>query len=743
MSRLVPILALPALLFATATAAAEGKTLQQTADREALRNAIEEVLARPPLNDARVGVQIASLDTGEVVYASHADDLLNPASNVKLFTSAAALARLGPEYRYQTEFLTDAPIKDGKVRVLYVRGKGDPTITTERLYNMVSELAHTGLKEVHDIVIDDTWFDDDRVPPGYDQEDSDRAYMAPPGAVSLNWNAVGIFVRAGEKPGDPAVVEIDPPSEFFVVESSLTTTGQRRSRLDVRSEPLGDKQRVRVTGTITLGRASWVGWKKIDNPPMYFGYTLKALLQQRGVKVRGRVKLGQVAPDARLLYLHQSDTLDLVLKKLNKDSQNFIAEQLLKTLAAEVKGPPGTTQKGVEVVEEFLAQDVGIARGTYVMKNGSGLNDTNRFSPAQTTKLLCYMAKQIPMMPEYLSTLGIAGKDGTVRRRFEGTDAVGRLRAKTGTLENVSALSGYVVGVGGERFVFSIMVNDYDRRAGSVIKGLDAMGAAVAAVGGSEGPTRAVAEALTDDVRPGSLDEARARIRTYLLLGRQADKRNIAFLRTAWRNEKDPAVRVVVAESLYRSDPQDYLAARALLDSFSATPEVYGRLRQVAKDLEIDVPGVSSVIDLAAEGNPDALAHLVDLAKATGGDEGAQKELAEALADVSRTAPTELLVTLRRTPPADREAAIALLARGFVAAADPEHPFWAALKRAMGAVDGELSAFARQMETTLSKKIAEARAPALPAETSANAESAPASASSPLDPPVADTRPGG
>ncbi len=730
LQRLVALLTL--LVASSALANAKEK------DREALKKALAELVKRSPLSTARISVQVYSLDDDEVVYAENADELVNPASNVKLVTAAAALSHLGLEYRYETEFLTDAELKQGKAKLLFVRGKGDPSITTERLYNFVSEILHTGLREVQDIVIDETWFDADRVPPGYDQEKSDRSYMAPPGAVSLNWNAVGVYLRPGEGGvGSKAVVEIEPDSEYFVIDNQLVTGNRKSRRFSVTSKPDKDKtrQRIEVRGSIPDERGSWSVWKKIDSPPLYFGYTLKQLLKERGVKVKGRVRLGTVPPTAKILYVGQSETFDVVLKRLNKHSSNFVAEQLLKTMGAELKGPPGTTLKGIEVVEEYLEREVGIPRGTYVMKNGSGLNDTNRFSAAQMVKVLKHMYERFPLAPEYLSALGVAAKDGTLKYRFEGSEAAGRLRAKTGTLENVSALSGYVQAVGGEKFAFSVMVNDFPGRASAVLQHIDALGAALAAVGSGSTPTDAALAMTRPRSVVGPIDEVKTRVRTYLALGRQGDKRNIPFLRTAWRNEKDPAVRAVVAESLYQSDPQDYLGARALLDSFSAGDEVYGRLRRVAKALSIEVPGVSSVVELAASGNLDALSRLVELARASMADEQARNDIADALAEVARTAPEELLVSMKSAPPPERDAALSLLARGMVKAADPEHPFWPALKKTMGGVDAELAAFAREAETSLSVHIAEEKAP--------KPVDAPEGGGRPPDGAAAEARPGG
>jgi len=181
--------------------------------REALKKSLADVLAQTPLSSARTSVQVQSLDDGTVVFAQDADDLLNPASNVKLFTAAAALVRLGPEYRFETEFLVDREA-GGRARVLYVRGKGDPSLSTERLYNIAGELYHGGLREVlGDLVVDDGWFDGQRLAPGFDQEVGDRPYLAPCGALSLNWNSVAIYLRAGDRTGARARVESEPASD--------------------------------------------------------------------------------------------------------------------------------------------------------------------------------------------------------------------------------------------------------------------------------------------------------------------------------------------------------------------------------------------------------------------------------------------------------------------------------------------------------------------------------------------------
>jgi D-alanyl-D-alanine carboxypeptidase/D-alanyl-D-alanine-endopeptidase (penicillin-binding protein 4) len=314
-------------------------------------------------------------------------------------------------------------------------------------------------------------------------------------------------------------------------------------------------------------------------------------------------------------------------------------------------------------------------------------------------------------MPEYLSALGIAGKDGTLKYRFEGSDAVGRLRAKTGTLENVSALSGYVQAVGGERFVFSVMVNDFPGRAGTVVRHIDALGAAVAATGTAAGPSAAVASMTQPRAVVGPLSELRSRMQTYRALAQKGERRSAAFLRTAWRSEADPAVRAVIADALYRLEPREAASAHVLLESALPSDDVYGRLRQAAQADGVDVPVLPALVELASAGNVDAAARLLEFVRAAGGDEAASAWLAEQLAVVATDAPQELVLALKGAPGAERDAAVDALVIGLVKAAQADAPLWPTLRAAQGSVDPTTAAFARGLESTLSQKIAAARAP--------------------------------
>ncbi len=706
-------LALPARAQEPGTAAVAQS--QRNADREALKKAIDGIIAQTVLSRSRVGVQVVSLDDGSVVYSRNADELLNPASNVKLFTSAAALVRLGPEFRFDTEFLVDDQSKAARPRKgqgsgdlrgnLYVRGTGDPSITTEKLWGIANELYFAGLRSVSgNLVLDDSYFDGNRIGPGFDQEESDRAYMAPTGALSLNWNAIGVYLSPGASPGAPGIVELDPPSDFFVVENRVTTTRSRSlRRLWVSSVAAGDKQRIVVSGRVPVGSSPVAVWRKLDNPALYFGHTLKQLLATRGIRVRGKVVAGPVPEGAQPFMLHQSETLDLVLKRVNKVSSNFVAEQLIKAMGAQVAGAPGSWAKGIRVVEDFLATEVGIRLGTFVMKNGSGLNDTNRFSAAQICKLLRHMWLRFPLAPEFLSSLGIAAKDGTLHYRMEGTDAAGRLRAKTGTLENVSALSGYVQAVAGERFVFAVMANDFPGRASPVVLALDALGAAIAGFG--EAPDSALAQTAGPEEQLGPLADLKARMSIYEKLAEARDPRNVTFLRTALKTERDPALKAIIAEAVYRSSPNDSDGVRALVENFDSGAEVFGRLRQLARELASSTPVLGSLTAVAGEGDADALGRFVEVAALAKSDEGLLQELLEPLSEVARNAPDELIAALFSTPELTRESALDVLAKSLSASSEPDHPFPTAVKRSAGSVDPQIAEFARHLEQELLSRI--------------------------------------
>ncbi len=686
-----------------------------------LPSSIAEILRAGPIHDSRTGVLVTDLDSGRVVYAKNADELLNPASNMKLLTTVSALATLGPDYRFDTEIYVGEAPKAGVVKgALYLRGKGDPSLTTERLFRIVRDLKHLGVKEVTgNLVIDDTYFDAEYDGPGWEQDDSDRPYMAGAGAVSLNFNSVGIHVHPGEGQGARGRVELEPASDYLVLENlAETASGGARARIVASSIEDGNRQRIVVRARLPVGSRGAVVYRRISNPPRYTGETFKALLAEQGIRLRGKVVLGKVPAELRPFLVDRSEPLTVLVHKLNKWSQNHMAEMLLKTMGAEAGGTPGTWSKGVAAIEDFLATQVGIPRGSMVIRNGSGLNDTNRLSARHLVKLIEWVEHRSLIAPELLSSLPIAGIDGTTRNRLGGTLAQGRLRAKTGTLQNVTALAGIVDAVNGRHFAFAILVNDYPGPLSNVLPRVDAIGAAIASVGSAGGSRSAVALAERPPSDPSTpIDILRTRMKTFADLGGREDARNATFLRTALRSERDPALRAVIAEALFRADPQDEFAAAAVLESFAVTPEIFGRLRAAADGASGRLPVVDTLIDLGAAGNHSAIGHLIAVTGELETEDPLLLELAAGLTEIGRTAPDELLTALEAAGEDAQASVIAMLGRT-IGDVDPHlaysplasHPFHIALAKAASGTDPQLATFARAVERRLTR-VAELPSP--------------------------------
>jgi D-alanyl-D-alanine carboxypeptidase/D-alanyl-D-alanine-endopeptidase (penicillin-binding protein 4) len=425
-----------------------------------LSQRIDEILAAPSLAGAKVGISVADVDTGRPVYGKADATLYNPASNVKLVTTIAALATLGPEFRWKTALYTDG-IKGGEVEGnVYLKGAGDPSLVGEDLWKMASDLASLGVKKIGgDVAIDDTYFDDARVGPGFEQKSDDLPFRAPNGAVSLNYNACSIHVLPGEKEGAPGRVVVEPASPYFSIINESRTVAAGHTHLTISSRESGEKTEIKVVGRIKAGEQPHVEYRRVAHPDLYTGWAFRELLVRRGIKLNGKVIRATVPTGAKAVVSHYSAPLGVLARDVNKHSNNFMAEQVLKTLGAETVSRPGTWGKGVKAVSRFL-ESLGIHADQYKMTNGSGLYDSNRFSPTQIVTLLRNAYRDFRYAADFVGSLAVAGADGTIGHRMEGSLAERYVRAKTGTLAGVSCLSGFAGGPGRAPLAFSILMND-------------------------------------------------------------------------------------------------------------------------------------------------------------------------------------------------------------------------------------------------------------------------------------------
>ena len=433
-----------------------------------LQNNITKTLQTSILQGASVGIQIRSVDFDEIIYEYNPEISLNPASNTKLITSVAALTKLKPEYQFITTVHTDAKLKgDVLSGDIYLRGGGDPTLSYEALLSLAQAVYNVGIRSIRGNVIgDDSFFDDEREFAGW--HDFDRAYSGRMSALSLNYNAVRLIVKPSSRSGNSPKIILEPPTSYVTINNQAVTstksgiyasfTGSGEPE-DAEALP---EETLDIRGKIsTKSRYGVSAYVYVNNPSLYTTTSFRDALKQVGITVDGQVVLGQVPAKSRRITTYTSEPLSRIICDSNKISNNFVAEQILKTLGAEIVGAPGTTEKGLQVIREFL-EELDIPTDTYVLENGSGLSRNNRISAQQIVALLASMYENFEVRSEYLASLAIAGVDGTLRTRFQDTQAERRLRAKTGALREVSCLSGYAASQDNEVLAFSILVNDYN-----------------------------------------------------------------------------------------------------------------------------------------------------------------------------------------------------------------------------------------------------------------------------------------
>lgn len=405
---------------------------------------------------SKVAISVVSLATSETLAEVSSDTLLIPASLMKLFTAATALDRLGPAFQYQTKIYALAPVSQGSVSKLYLKGSGDPSIVPEELWKMTHNLAfETGIRKVEtEIVLDDEYFDKERQPQEWSNNDESRSYSAPISALSFQFNSVRFMI--GPTDGKSVIVRWDPESPYLNVVNNVRMGGSDQINFSRTEKADGDLYT--LSGTFRHGEAKTF-YRSISQPTLYTGINFSEFLRREGIDVPKVVHPGKTPENVELLLTHTSKELSLILRDMGKYSNNFIAEHVVKTLGAEIVSVPGTTAKGCEVIQKYLAE-VGLSP-TFTLVDGSGLSRENRFSARHITTLLANVYKKFEHAPEFLSMLPIAQIDGTLKDRFAKTSSLsGQVRAKTGSLHDVASLAGYVVTQSNEPIAFAILIND-------------------------------------------------------------------------------------------------------------------------------------------------------------------------------------------------------------------------------------------------------------------------------------------
>jgi len=511
-SLLIPILCV---------AAAHAQATQPPASP--LAKAVAEILADPALARAHWGISVAALD-GASLYALNDAQAFAPASNAKLFTTATALAVFSPDAHFQTKVVARGGIDaDGTLHGdIVIEGAGDPSLSgrswpyagkTERpnpplqpLEDLADQIAKAGgvRKVAGKVVGDDTFFPLERYGTGWAWDDLQWDYGAPVSALTVNDNNVYLDLTPGAKPGDPVAVAWNPPVPYYAIENSATT-GPAAPKPEIGLDRPPGSKTVRLYGTIPVTSKGVHLALAIEDPAEFAALAFRQMLIARGIAVAGPAaaqhrlptdtaefldesklplpallsgaKLPLPAPTVssaqeRLLAAHLSPPLVQDLTVINKVSQNLHAELTLRDLGKAVLGD-GSIASGARVVRQFLV-GAGIDPGDFLFYDGSGLSPQDYITPRAATALLAYAARQ-PWGEAFRQTLPIAGVDGSLAARYAQAPFKGKFFAKTGTLSEVNALSGYLVARSGRTVAVSILCNEHDPASRASYKAADAI----------------------------------------------------------------------------------------------------------------------------------------------------------------------------------------------------------------------------------------------------------------------------
>jgi D-alanyl-D-alanine carboxypeptidase/D-alanyl-D-alanine-endopeptidase (penicillin-binding protein 4) len=436
-----------------------------------LANSINKTLQDERLDGATTAVSIRKATNGEIVYDHFGETRLHPASNMKLLTAAAALETLGEDYRFATEVLTDGQVKGGVLQGnVFLKGKGDPTLLKQDFDAFAKDLASKGIKKINGKLIgDDTWYDNIRLSSDINWTDESYYYAAQVSALTASPNAdydagsVIVEAHASGSVGESATIKVLPETDVVkIVNRSKTVASGGTKTITIEREH--GTNNIVIEGTVPIGGTVTREWIAVWEPSYYALDLFKKSLLEKGITFGGQpqVTLGKTPNQAELLASKNSMTLKELTIPFMKLSNNSHAEVLAKEMGKVIYGE-GSWEKGLQVIEENSAK-LGLNMETILIRDASGMSHINLIPSNEVTNLLVSVQKE-PWYQTFLDSLPIAGVGerfvgGTLRNRMKTGATVGNVKAKTGTLTAVSALSGYATTKDGELLVFSVIINN-------------------------------------------------------------------------------------------------------------------------------------------------------------------------------------------------------------------------------------------------------------------------------------------
>lgn len=445
--------------------------------QQSLPAVVQAVVDGHALPASSYGFQVREVGADDALLSVNADASLNPASTIKTVTTLAALDTLGPAYTWQTELYALGPVVDGTLQGdLLMRGTGDPFLVEEQLRGMLKVLRRSGIQRISgNLVLDGSHFDPSVVEQDNIDNQAGRAYNTEPHAVIANFQTVTFYFYPHGN-GRDVLIFSDPVLPNLRIDN----------RLRLKDAPCSGYQRgisfavaPDDAGTVVFSgefparcRVFQLTREVLDAPAYTFGL-FKALWQELGGELDGSLVQGPLPDEVEPLVVWTSPPLSDVITSINKYSNNLMTRHLLLTLGAEQAGPPATVEKGVAAVNAWLVTQ-GIDASRMRMVNGSGLSREVRVTPAFMTEVLDAGYRSL-WMPEFVSSLPLNGMDGTMRNRLRGTGQRGRMHVKTGSLDGVAGVAGYVQGRSGKVYVVTGILNHELADAGPGVELLDAL----------------------------------------------------------------------------------------------------------------------------------------------------------------------------------------------------------------------------------------------------------------------------
>ena len=431
---------------------------------------LENEIADIPINKANYSIHIQSVHSKSPIASWRTHVKRSPASVIKLLTTYSSLLKLGFDYRWKTKFLYTGSLRNGLLNGdLYVKASGDPTLESEDIADIVSQIRAAGISRIKgNIVIDRTLFKVQRKNNSGFDENLYSPYNAMPDAIMFNKRKSTICITPRSKRA--AISKDVPDKSYNVVNKLKMVNGSCRGsrawpKVSIKTNNAG-RSTVLLTGKLSKRCGERKVCKVVSMPHRAFYYALKDGLKHRGIKFSGTLKLKKVPTRAKYLFSHYSETLESVISTILKKSDNLVARQLMFTMGAVSFKGQSTLYKSRKAVENTLNKHYILEKGTTFIANGSGLSRSSKLTAKSLANLLDHGYKNYGQ--RWMDTLAIAGIDGTIKRRFRHSAVYGRAWMKTGTIKRVKNIAGYVEGASGELYVVVVLVNDtYSRKYGA------------------------------------------------------------------------------------------------------------------------------------------------------------------------------------------------------------------------------------------------------------------------------------